>query len=89
MENIELLPILLFSSGIYIGYKILMKIKRAAIRVALIAAGVTQLGNSVDYQSIDTQQLSSIPSAILNNDMVLYATDAIYALLPTKDDKIQ
>jgi hypothetical protein len=85
MENFELLPLLLVSGGIYFGYKLLMMIKRTAIRIALIAVGVTQLGNSIDYGSIDSSRLmTSVPSAIINNDIVLAATDVIYDLIPSK-----
>jgi hypothetical protein len=81
MENlIEYIPTILTAGGLYIGYKIITKVKRAAMKIAAIALGLTAISKS----DINTNNLLESTSTFLTeNTLIEDSTDAILATYET------
>jgi hypothetical protein len=80
MEEIQLIPTLIASGGIYLGYKIIQKIKRVAIKIGAIALGITHIGTNSDLLSNSpTKIIKEIPTVVTENPIVTNISDGIMA----------
>jgi hypothetical protein len=80
MESYSFFLILVMSTGIYFLYRIIKSLKRMFVRIAIIAAVLTQVVRTTDFKSIDTS--NPFTSFLFNNTMFQTVEDTFFENIP-------
>jgi hypothetical protein len=79
---IEYLPTIIAAGGIYAIYKIIMAVKRTIIRVGAIATSLALMGQTADYQNVNTNNLlTTTQTFFTENSLVQNTSETILSTI--------